>query len=186
MSTIEEVNTTMAQSLKLYNKDTYFSIIHSKFYKDINMSCHESLDDRYHYNGLYCVDYTKLVEFDVTDKDNEDIVYNLHKLELIEGKDYKKYNNNSYFYYEEVCPRSQFTTWEEYENFMSKSPQPQAYYMLTKQAFKSCLLKKTRSLDGTSQERSAAHNQKYIDYCLTIEKLHSHYLDYTKKYYANQ
>lgn len=91
MSTVKEVNTIMAKHPYMYDGDTYFKIIHSKFYKHIDISYKEYLDSLIKKSDEFVVDYSKLVEFQVTEPDNNDIEYNLNKLELIEGKDYIKY-----------------------------------------------------------------------------------------------
>lgn len=91
MSTVKEVNTIMAKHPYMYDGNTYFKIIHSKFYKDVDISYKEYLESLIKHNGEFVVDYSKLVEFQATDPNNKDMQYNLNKLELIEGKDYIKY-----------------------------------------------------------------------------------------------
>ena len=91
MSTVKEVNTIMAKHPNKYECETYFKIIHSKFYKHIDISYKEYLDSLIEKNGEFVIDYSKLVEFQATEPGNNDIEYNLNKLELIEGKDYIKY-----------------------------------------------------------------------------------------------
>jgi len=91
MTTVKEVNTIMAKHPYMYDGDTYFKIIHSKFYKDVDVSYKEYLESLIKHNDEFVVDYSKLVEFQATDPNNEDKQYNLNKLELIKGKDYIKY-----------------------------------------------------------------------------------------------
>ena len=93
MNTINEFNNKLADSLIKYDLSIYFNTIHSKFYKNVNISFMDyflSLIDK---KNEFCVDHVKLQEYKVINTiKSSTILQSLNGFNLEENIDYQVHN----------------------------------------------------------------------------------------------
>lgn len=94
MNTIEEFNTNLANKLIKYDLNVYFNTIHSKFYKNVDISFMDYFLSLILKKNEFCVDHIKLQEYGVINNiDTSRVIKDcLAKSNLIENEDYRVEN----------------------------------------------------------------------------------------------
>ena len=123
MSSIQEFNYDLADRLIKYDVNDYFKLVHSKYYKNINIEFMEYFLSLIPQEDTFCVNQTKLQEYKVinTEKSNH-ILRALEKFNLKENVDYQVTN---------------YIT----SNRMRNCNVYKYEYVLTPRAFKLCLIR---------------------------------------------
>ena len=123
---ITEFNTNLSNKLIKYDLSIYFNTIHSKFYKNVDISFMDYFLSLIHKKNEFCVDHNKLQEYGVLNNiDTSRVIKDcLAKFNLIENEDYLV------------------------ENVLLQLPSGTKYskeYKLTPYAFKLCLIRAKNS-----------------------------------------
>jgi hypothetical protein len=152
MSTIQEFNYDLADRLIKYDINDYFKLVHSKYYKNINIEFMEYFLSLIPKKQEFCVEQEKLQEYKVinTDKSNH-ILRALEKFNLKENEDYLLPNVGQ----QDLTAQHGGSNKKE--------------YILTPYAFKLCLIRAKNSFE-------------FANYYLMLEEVFYYYREYQNQY----
>jgi hypothetical protein len=157
----EFIKSLVDSKTKITMKD-FFKTIHSKFYPKQDISFMEYFLELTQNEGEFIVHHEKLIEYGiVTSKKSSNVKDRLAALELNEGEDYS-----------EVLL--------DIQQNLSSGGRPKKVYMLTPEAFKTCLLRARKYPNQTVDPTI------YSKYYLLLEKTYKLYTDYEKQLLNNQ
>ena len=152
MNTIEEFNTNLANKLIKYDLNVYFNTIHSKYYKNVDISFMDYFLSLIPKKNEFCVDHIKLQEYGVINNidTSSKILRSLEQFNLEENVDYLLSN---------VGQQSETSRGIKYAK----------EYKLTPYAFKMCLIR-------------AKNSKAYTNYYLMLEEIFYYYKEYQTLY----
>jgi hypothetical protein len=90
MDNIQEFNTNLAEKLIKYDLNVYFNTVHSKYYKNVDISFMDYFLSLISKKGEFCVDHIKLQEYNVLNniETSSKILRSLEQFNLEENVDY--------------------------------------------------------------------------------------------------
>jgi hypothetical protein len=157
----EFIKSLVDSKTKITMKD-FFKIIHSKFYSKQDISFMEYFLKLTENEGEFIVHHDKLIEYGIMSSIRSyHVKEKLDALGLVEDEEYS-----------EVLP--------DIRQNLSSGGRPKKNYMLTPEAFKTCLM---RSRKYPNQK---ADPTIYSKYYLLLEKTYKLYTDYEKQLLNNQ
>jgi hypothetical protein len=152
MITINEFNDELVNNLTKIDLFDYFNQIHSKFYKNIDISFMEYFLSIIDKRDEFCIEHDKLIEYGVfNSKRSSDILDRINSLKLVENKHFLLRN----------VPQQDFIKKHGGNN--------KKKYTLTPYSFKLCLIK-------------SKNTNKYADYYLLLENIFYYYTTYQTNY----
>ena len=151
-ATIQEFNNYLSDNLKNVKLNEYFSLIHSQFYSNLDISFMDYFLELTNHENEFIVNHIKLQEYGVLNNINtsKDIKKSLERLFLIENEDYQV---------GQVSQQSKTSRGIKYAN----------EYKLTSYAFKLCLIRSKNS-------------KEYAKYYLLLEQVFKNYQEYQIMY----
>ena len=155
MSTIQEYIQNLIQNEIKLSLEKFFKDIHKRFYPNQDISFMSYFLELTTHEGEFVVHHEKLIEYGVmTTKNSARVKDKLNALELIENEDYRL------------------------EDILQPVPQggysTKKVYMLTPEAFKTCLMRARRYPHQTIDPKI------YSKYYLLLERTYKLYTDYEK------
>ena len=152
MSSIQEYNNELINSLTKLDLIEYFNYIHSNFYNNIDISFMEYFLSLVNKDNEFCVDGEKIIEYGVitTDNKSNDVLKCLKRNKLIENEDYRL---------RQLAQQSNSSRGIKYKK----------KYKLTPWAFKMCLIR-------------SYNTNIYANYYLVLETVFKNFNDYQLRY----
>jgi hypothetical protein len=157
----EFIKSLVDSKTKITMKD-FFKTIHSKFYPKQDISFMEYFLELTENEGEFIVHHEKLVEYGImSSKQSWAVKQKLDALELVEDEEYSE-------------------VFQDILENLSSGGRPKKVYMLTPEAFKTCLMRSRKYPNQTVDPTI------YSKYYLLLEKTYKLYTDYEKQLLNNQ
>jgi hypothetical protein len=157
----EFIKSLVDSKTKITMKD-FFKTIHSKFYSKQDISFMEYFLELTENEGEFIVHHEKLVEYGImSSKQSWAVKQKLDALELVEDEEYSE-------------------VFQDILENLSSGGRPKKVYMLTPEAFKTCLMRSRKYPNQTVDPTI------YSKYYLLLEKTYKLYTDYEKQLLNNQ